>query len=246
MNTSNFTKILLGVFILVAMLLSAYFYTRSHVDLTTSPIAEVSTGVKNKEGGMNPSELTVAGKDGKNQVVNLVDDIAEFPKELLLTLPSGAEVLVNYKLDGSLNLPRPVRETFDTYIFDLIKLADSGTPDAASSVDALLGQCATVPRSRADHEQQLQHFLSTGKLGESNPTLQAFEVKIGSEAFNRVYQDLHLQHKLCSKITDQQLARKNEYRELAIERGEFKVLNEEALKSFDSDPNRFYCCGKRA
>jgi len=170
----------------------------------------------------------------------------DFPKELPLKLSNGLEVLVNYKLDESLNLPRPVKETFDDYIFDLIELADDGVPSAATSVAALLKQCSTVPRSRADFESHIHNFLDTGIVRSPDPAYPDLELNQGSDEFNQTYQDLQLQYKLCSKITDQQLSDRAKYRELALERGEYRVLSEEALAAFNSDPARFYELSERS
>lgn len=171
---------------------------------------------------------------------------SQFPKKLLVMLPSGLEIYIDYKLDESLLIPLPNRETYDTYIHSLIDLSDAGVAGAAANVEALLRQCSRTPRTPEDATDQLDNFLRSGELGSANPELADFKVEIGSDAYNQIYQDLQYQHKLCSKITEKDIERTTEFRELAYERGDFGTLSSEALSALSSDPSRFFEISKRS
>jgi len=248
MKNNNFVKFsicILFVFVLFFLAYNVSYFSEPENDSTTFSSVVVKDFIEDVQLDPIEEKIIALGEEDDGNSLDTEGD-NDFPKERSLVLSNGREISVTYKLDDSLNLPRPVKETFDGYIFDLIELADNGVPSAASSVAALLKQCSKVPRSRADFESQAQNFLSSGIVRSPDPSYPDLELNHGSNEFNQAYQDLQQQYKLCSKITDQQLTEGEKYRKLALERGEFRVLSEEALASFNSDPVRFYELSERS
>jgi len=247
MNFKPLLKATVAVTFLFVFTIYFYYFSKSEdsssAHVKTQSIGHVEKKIRAPE-TENYSNVISEIETVENVRLNYTEN--EYPKSLTLTLPSGLEVALSYKLTDNLNLPLPIRETYDTYISDIIELSDQGVPGAASSAEGLLRQCANAPRTQEAFASHVQYFLETGQFSSKDPSLAGLKVKIGSNAYNQLYQDMQLQYVLCSKVTDRQLEKIDTLHDLAFERGDFAVLSEETLQSFDSDPDRFHEISERS
>jgi len=247
----NTKKIVLSSLFVIAVFAALYYlwlsensnknHSFEQPDILVEQSHSLADGIKKGHEEENKSSSEKSDIEPESNTSELT-----FPITLDVFLPSGDKLSVAYKLDPSFNLPRPVKNTFDSYIFNLMELADTGVIGAASNVEALLKRCSSIPRNLRDQQNQLHYFLENGALEDTNAEMRGFNVDIGSQEYHQFYEDLQLQHKLCSKITENHLEKRESYREIAIKEGDFRILSEEALRSLDSDPLRFHSLSERS
>ncbi len=219
--------IFLGFFLAIVILFLCFYFDQEENDLIVqSEAIDVKPSVVSEIELTNVDPVTERAIDSPE--INSDVDIG-YPKILPVEFSTGEVVTVNFDVDASHKLPRLTADNVDSYLNQLMAMAETGNSAASEALFRSLEDCTQHPRDTSVFRSKLEQFEHSGQyklLNSVERNFPSINVKsvVGSQEHGSLVNSFKITHRLCLGVPQLIIENRQVWYDKAVELGDYGLL----------------------